>query len=411
MPRVSVRIELRRDSRLRPGDGPWVRRRGVSKEWGPPDPAALACVTDHRGTPLAWGLYAPESEIIVRILSFGEAPPPENWLSARIERALRSRDALGLGVPARPDAVAQSLGGPVATSGVRMINSEGDGLPGLVADRYGDDWVLQITTAAMVVRQGAIIDCLRGHLRGRLFVLHPASAAEREGFVPAPLALDGPGGAPLAASAPLEFREHGLRFRVPAPPSQKTGAYFDQRDNRARIAELAAAHGGPLLDLGCHVGGFAIHAARAGVDAVGLDQSAPVLELAAANAALNGVAARTTWVRGDLFGRLDDPALAGPFGTAVVDPPKIATSRRDLPRAIKALRACLRRVASRLDDHGFLVVCSCSHHLGREHLDEALAGGGDRWTRIMSLGPGTDHPVQVGHGEGEYLRVNVYQRR
>jgi len=413
MPRVSVRIELRRDhSRLRLSDGPWIRRRAISKAWGPPDPAALACVTDHRGTPLAWGLYAPapESDIVVRLLSLGEAPPAEDWLRQRLQNALRNRAALGLGV--RSGERAGTAGTPAATSGVRMINTEGDGLPGLVADRYGDDWVLQITTAAMVARQAAIIDCLQGHIHGRLFVLHPTKAAEREGFSPAPLALARPGGAPLTEPAPLEFREHGLTFRVSAPPSQKTGAYFDQRDNRRRIAELAAAHGGPLLDLGCHVGGFAIHAAVAGVAAVGLDQSARVLDLAKANAALNGVASTTAWVRGDLFGKLEDPSLAGPFGTIVVDPPKIASSRKDLPRALKALQACLRRASTRLADDGFLVVCSCSHHLGRAHLDEALPlGSGTRWSRIMSLGPGTDHPVQIGHEGGEYLRVNVYQRR
>jgi 23S rRNA (cytosine1962-C5)-methyltransferase len=298
------------------------------------------------------------------------------------------------------------------TTGVRMINTEGDGLPGLVADRYGDDWVLQITTAAMAARQAELTSCLKEHVHGRFFVLHTPAAAEREGFAAAPLALSGPDGAPLAEPEPLEFLEHGLRFRVPAPPSQKTGAYFDQRDNRRIIAELAASHGGPLLDLGCHVGGFAIHAARAGVDAVGLDQSAPVLALARANAELNQVSERTSWVRGDLFGPLDDPALDRVFGTIVVDPPKIATSRRDLGRAIKAMRACVRRVSERLAPDGALALCSCSHHLGREHLDEMLPRGlGLGWTQILSLGPGPDHPVQLGHGEGEYLRVNVYQRR
>ena len=412
MPRVSVQIELRREhSRLRQSDGPWVRRRAVSKQWGPPDPAALACVTDHRGTPLAWGLYSPESDIVVRILSFGDASPPEDWLERRIAAALRGRDALGLGVHPREESEPGKRS-QRATTGVRMINTEGDGLPGLVADRYGDDWVLQITTAAMVSRQAAIIACLKGSIRGRLFVLHPSSAAEREGFTPAPLALDGPEGTPLTTSSPLEFAEHGLRFRVPAPPSQKTGAYFDQRDNRRIIATLAANHGGPLLDLGCHVGGFAIHAAHAGVDAVGPDQSAPVLALAEANAELNGVSGQTSWVRGDIFGPLEDPALDRRFGTIVVDPPKIATSRRDLGRATKAMRACVRRVSARLAPDGFLVLCSCSHHLGREHLDETLPrGGGLRWTRIMALGPGSDHPVQLGHSEGEYLRVNVYQRR
>jgi 23S rRNA (cytosine1962-C5)-methyltransferase len=401
MSRVPVRLELRREhSRLSPTSGPWIRRRWIRDRMGPPDPAALACVTDNRGATVAWGLYAPESEIELRVLSYGEAPPPATWLEDRIAGALRARERLGLGL------TSGDADGP-QTTGVRMINTEGDGLPGLVADRYGDDWVLQITTAAMAARQAAIIDCLSGHIRGRLFVLHPPAIAAREGFAAAPILPDVGDGEP----PPLEFLEHGLRFRVPAPPSQKTGAYFDQRDNRRLIAELAARRGGALLDLGCHVGGFAIHAAAAGVEAVGLDQSAAMLELAAANAERCGVASRTTWVRGDLFGPLDAPALDRRFATIVVDPPKIASSRRDLGRAIKAQRACLRRVAARLEDDGLLVVCSCSHHLGREHLDESLPRErGAQWRRLYALGPGPDHPVLAGHVEGEYLRVNVYQR-
>ncbi|HFE45317.1 MAG TPA: hypothetical protein ENJ18_07450, partial [Nannocystis exedens] len=160
---MSLRIELRRErSRLRPSDGPWIRRAQIRKVWGPPDPAALACVTDHRGRTLAWGLYGPESEIVVRLLTFGEQPPPENWLADRIAAALRGRAALGLGVsPLGTGGNKDAL-----TTGVRMINTEGDGLPGLVADRYGEDWVLQVTTAAMVSHQPAILNCLKEHVRG-----------------------------------------------------------------------------------------------------------------------------------------------------------------------------------------------------------------------------------------------------
>ncbi|MCB9567540.1 MAG: class I SAM-dependent methyltransferase [Myxococcales bacterium] len=388
---MSVRIELRREhSRHGPAEGPWIRRRWIARTLGPPDPASLACVVDHRGEVRGWGLYGPESELTVRLLTFGSEAPPEGWLEARLAAALRARAALGL----------ERQG----TSGVREVNSEGDGLPGLVIDRYGPVRVLQITTAAMAARQGAIVAWLKEHAPGDIFVIHPQSAAEREGFVPEPVIA--------AGIERLAFAEHGIDFEVPAPPSQKTGAYFDQRENRRRIAELAAGHGGPLLDLGTHVGGFAIHAAAAGVTAVGVDQSAPALALAAANAARNGVAERCAWVRADLFGELDDPQLAGPFGTIVVDPPKIASSPRDLGRALKALRACLARVIPRLADDGFLVICSCSHHLGREHLDQALTGASSAlWTRLLALGPGADHPVLPGHVEGEYLRVNVYQRR
>ncbi len=363
----------------------------MAKIWGPADPAALAELTDHRGQTLGWGLLAPDSEIPLRIVSFGAAAPPADWLERRMAAALTSRAALGL----RAD-------GP--TTGWRVVNSEGDGLPGLTVDRYGVDTVVQIATAAMAARQAIITECFAAHTTGRVFVVSPAQAAEREGFTPQQQ-LHGD-------DAMLTFREHGLRFTVPAPPAQKTGAYLDQRDNRRAVAALALASGGGLLDVGCHVGGFALHAAALGVPAVGLDQSARALDCARANAHDNGLAERCTWVQGDMFAPLADPALAGPFGVIVFDPPRIASSARDVDRAAGAMTGSLARLLPRVQADGFVVVCSCSQHLGSEVLDAVMLGAGaGTWTRVHALGPGPDHPVWPGHREGSYLRVNVYQRR
>jgi 23S rRNA (cytosine1962-C5)-methyltransferase len=389
---VSTRVELRRDvGRVGPHEGPWIRRRQVGKVWGPADPAQLAELTDHRGQTLAWGLVAPDSEIPLRVVSFGAAAPPADWLLRRVEAALAGRAALGL----RADG---------ATSAWREINSEGDGLPGLTVDRYGEDTVLQIATAGMAARRDALVELFAARTPGRLFVVTPAQASEREGFT-LTQQLHG-------EEARLEFREHGLKFVVPAPPAQKTGAYLDQRDNRRAIAELARVSGGALLDVGCHVGGFAIHAAALGVNTVGLDQSAKALECARENAASNGLAERCAWVQADMFAALEDPRLAGPFGVVVFDPPRIASSARDVERAAKAMAASLGRLLPRVQAGGFAVVCSCSQHLGVAVLDavmlDARAG---LWTRVLALGPGPDHPVWPGHDEGSYLRVHVYQRR
>ncbi len=389
---VSTRVELRRDAGpVGPHQGPWVRRRQVGKVWGPGDPAQLAELTDHRGQTLAWGLIGPDSEITLRVVSFGAAAPPADWLLRRLDAALAGRHALGL----RDDG---------ATTAWRVVNSEGDGLPGLTVDRYGDDMVLQIATAAMAARQAELAAFFAARTRGRLFVVTPAQAGEREGFTPAEQ-LHGD-------DARLEFREHGLQFEVPAPPAQKTGAYLDQRDNRRLVAELARSCGGRLLDVGCHVGGFAIHAAALGVDAVGLDQSARALACAQANAARNGLAERCAWVQGDMFAALDDAALAGSFGVLVFDPPRVASSARDVSRAAGAMTASLGRLLPRVQAGGFAVVCSCSQHLGGEVLDAAMLGArAGAWTRVHALGPGPDHPVWPGHDQGSYLRVHVYQRR
>jgi len=386
---MQVRVELRRDAgRIGPTTGPWVRRKQIARVQGLEVPEALAEVVTGKGETLGWGLLSPHSSIAVRILEFAATPPPDDWLEQRLRVATRARDAYGFDAD--------------DTTGFRLINSEGDGLPGLVVDRYADDLVVQITTAPMAIRRPAIVAWLRANVDARLHVVLPEAAAKHEGFEP-DVARDHDGDT-------LRFREHGLSFEAPAPPSQKTGAYFDQRDTRRWVARLAAAHGGPLLDVGCHVGGFALHAARAGVRAVGVDSSGVVLQRAAANARASGLEG-LTWVEADMFGPLGAEELGGVFGTIVLDPPKVATNRRNLDNALDAMRRLVRRVESRLDTGGHIVLCSCSHHLGRDHLDRVMASAPGGWARVAMLGAGVDHPVSPGHREGEYLRVGVYGRR
>ncbi len=394
---MAVRIELRRDAgKVDPAGGPWVRREQVGRVLGPPDPNAIAELVDHRGKTLGFGLYSPESTIVLRLLGFGDQRPSEDWLTQRIERALASRAALGLGPQ---------------TTGYREINSEGDGLPGLVVDRFGEVRVAQITTAPMAARRETILAALR-EVPG-LIVVAPESAAAREGF-----------GAGVerfgeAADAPqLRWREHGLELSAPSPAGQgsfqKTGGYHDQRDNRARFAALVggASLPGQVLDLGTHVGGFALAAARAGREVVALDQSRELLGYVERNAEANAL--RVTTLAADMFGELDARELSGPFAALVFDPPKVANNRRELPRALAAMGRSLTRLLPRVVEGGFVVVCSCSHHLDGEQLDRLmleLAGRCGAWTRVAGWGPGLDHPVWPGHREGEYLRVRVYQRR
>ena len=367
---------------------------------GPPDPSAVALLVDHRGRALGHGLYSPESAIVLRLLTFGETPPEADWLARRLDRALAARRALGLG--------------EAETTGYREVNSEGDGLPGLVVDRFGDWRVVQITTAPMAARRQAIADWLDAHapLPGGTIYLAPASAARLEGF--APLLRVEPR-ADQSSPERLHWREHGLSFAAPAPPAQKTGAYHDQRDNRRAFADLLsrATLGGPLLDLGTHVGGFAVYAAARGREVVAVDQRNDLLAEVRRNAEANQVTQAIHPVAADMFGDLDQPALAGPFAGAVIDPPKIATSRRDLPRATSALARTLTRILPRIASGGPIALCSCSHHFDGEALDRSmlLAAGrsGSSLTRIATWGPGPDHPIAPGHREGEYLRVRVYQ--
>lgn len=385
---MTVRVELRRDARIGPLTGPWIRRKQLSRIHGSPDPRTIAQVLDRKGNTIGWGLISPVSGITVRLLTFSETPPADDWLEQRLTASFQARTAYDF--RAR------------ATTGYREVNSEGDGLPGLVIDRYDSDLVVQITTAPMAARQDAIVGWLQANVEGALHIVRPEASAKHEGIDPE-LARDHD--APM-----LRFAERGLEFEVPAPPSQKTGAYFDQRSNRIAIARLAKRHGGSMLDVGCHVGGFALHAARAGVEVVGLDQSKSALELAAHNAKVNGIEG-VQWVEADMFARFTDPKLEGPFGTIVLDPPKMASRKSDVDRAFTAMTRLVGAAMQRLDTRGHLVVCSCSHHMGRDHLDRVVALASGRFARVQTLGAGPDHPVMPGHREGEYLRVNVYQRR
>jgi 23S rRNA (cytosine1962-C5)-methyltransferase len=400
---MSVRIELRRDAGKVDRTTVWIRRQQVARVLGPPDPAAVAELVDHRGRVVGHGLYSPESKIVLRLLSTGDRAPAPDWLARRLSAALAGRRGLGLGDDRE-----------LRTTGLREVNSEGDQLPGLVVDRFGDWRVLQITTAPMAERRHEIARWLREHapLPGGEILLLPESAAEREGFEPGIERL--PVDASVPAPTQLEWLEHGRLFCAPAPPAQKTGAYHDQRDNRSRFAELLSrSPGARVLDLGCHVGGFSIAAAQRGASVVAVDQSTTALEWLRRNALANSVSDRIETLAADMFGELDQAALAGMFDAIIVDPPKIAASRRDLPRAERALARTLARLLPRVRESGLLGVCSCSQHLGWEQLDRVTleAADGMPIVRLARWGAGLDHPIAPGHEQGEYLRVVVYQRR
>lgn len=395
---MSVRVYLRRDAqRVARERQSWIRMARIQRIQGPADPALLAQVLDSKQRPQGWGLFSPDSDIRVRMLSWEAQELPSDWLQRRVNKAIAHRVALGLD--------ASKDGAP--TTGYREVNSEGDGLPGLVVDRYDQHRVIQITTAPMAARQAEIIGALDEAAPGATaLVIRPERAAAREGFAPG---FDGP------ELDEMQYREHSIHFRVPGPPTQKTGGYHDQRENRQRVAELAAEDGRPLLDLGSHVGGFSIHAAARGVDAIAVDSSAHMLRFVEINVALDAKAlpGQVQVLKADMFGALEDPLIAGPFGTIVFDPPKIASKAQDRGRAGRATKRTLRICLRHLGAGGTLVVCSCSHHFGREEIDRSVREACRAESRSADLleerGPGEDHPVQEGHAEGEYLRVNIYR--
>lgn len=405
---MTVRIELRRDQRNRALHSFfWVEPSQISRILGPPDPSKPALLVDDRGEELAWGLYSPQSPFPFRALSFrgahGLAPLADRWLETRLDHALNYR---------------QQLFAPDTYSGYRIVNSEGDGLPGLVIDRYGEVDVIAITTASLFAQRAAVQRWAQQHLGPTTIWLVPQSAQEREDFTAPPVQIQG------EAPPYLNYLEDGLRIQSPTPPAQKTGAYHDQRDNRRRFAELAhrfaARHPRgselPNVDLGAHVGGFSLQMARRGLACIAVDQSAAALDYVQQNAQANQLNTKIQIRQGDMFGDLDQLGIPETIASAVIDPPKIVLRPRDRKKAIHAMSKICARIWPRMLPGAYLALCSCSHHLGAEHLDASLWAvvtqrGEMPPPRIALWGPGLDHPTMPGHESGRYLSVAVYQKR
>ena len=280
----------------------------------------------------------------------------------------------------------------------RVVNSEGDGLSGLVVDRYGDTLVTEYFAAGMWRLREAIDAALLDHFPGaRIYAFAEQHVQKQESF-------DCHGGEP---PPPARVTEHGLAFRAAPGAGHKTGFFADQRDNRKRFAELA--RGRRVLDLCCNSGGFAIHAMAAGArEAIGVDADAGILEIARANAEANHVAVR--FEAADLFDWLRAAIERGErFDAIVLDPPKLTRDRRRVKQALKKYFAMNRTALDALAPDGLLLSCSCTGLVGESDFLDMLRRVGlsaNRDIQVLELrGAGPDHPVAANVPEGRYLKA------
>jgi 23S rRNA (cytosine1962-C5)-methyltransferase len=287
----------------------------------------------------------------------------------------------------------------------RLVHAEADALPGAVADRYGEVLVTQLNTAGMALLEEEWIAALKAVLAPRSIVLRNDSPARSLEGLSSELRVVG------EIDAPVELSENGARFLADPCAGQKTGWFYDQRENRRFVAQLCA--GARVLDLYCFAGGFAIEAALGGADAVlALDRSEPALALAAQSAALNGVGARCRFQRADAFDELARLANAGErFDVVIADPPAFVKSRKDLGPGLRGYRKLARLAASLVAPGGVLFLASCSHNVEpadfagavRRGLEDAVRGG-----RILrSAGAAPDHPVHPWLPESAYLKAEA----
>jgi 23S rRNA (cytosine1962-C5)-methyltransferase len=371
---------------------PWVYAQAVAKIEGSPAAGDVVDVVDPHDKWLGAGFYSPGSALAVRVLSH----TPGVAIDAPFFRE-RIADAIALRK--------QWLGLPRAeTTGYRLVHAEGDRLPGLIVDVYGDVAAVQLLTAGMKQREQQIFDALRELLPLRAVVELPSREhQDHEGFHVEPRVAAG------SEVTELSFSERGFEYRLPFAGVQKTGFYFDQRDNRARVEQLC--RGRRVLDACCYVGAFALAAARGGASEVlALDRSEWALELARQGFARAGVQDRVRSERGELKQKL--PELIErreSFDVIVLDPPKLAHSTRQLERARTTYKVWNTQALKLCAPGALLVTCSCSGAMQTHDFVRTLAVAAAEAAReITLLGVGeqaADHPTPAAFQEGRYLKA------
>jgi 23S rRNA (cytosine1962-C5)-methyltransferase len=360
---------------------PWIYRSDVTKE--PGDAPGIVPVNDRRGRFLGQALYSPKSEIRLRLLTRDPAPITARWWRDRIAQALAARDG-------------------ITATAYRVVHGEGDGLPSLIVDRYGPYVVVQLLSAGLEQARADVLAGITAVLEPAGIVLRNDAAVRRHEGLPQEVVT-------VAGSVPdtVEVEEDGVRYLAAPLTGQKTGAFLDQRENRALIGTAGRA-GGRAIDLFAYHGSFALHLARRAREVIAVDSSADALARGAENAALNGLT-NIVWREANAFDLLRDLERRGEqFDTVVLDPPAFAKTKTSVPRALAGYKEINLRAMRLLAPGGLLLTCSCSFHVHREPfvkmLADAAADSGRRLQLLTLTGAGRDHPEVVTIPETGYLK-------
>jgi 23S rRNA (cytosine1962-C5)-methyltransferase len=350
-------------------------------------PGTIVNAVGDDGRVFGTGYFNPKSLIAVRLLQArSDVAIDAAFLAARLKRALAVRETI------------------YPKPFYRLVHAEGDGLPGLTIDRFDDTLVLQATTAGMDALHAPLLAALDDVLSpGTVIVKNDAPARTLEGLAEDVHAAKGKAGR-------IALEENGVRYFADLGEGQKSGWYYDMRDNRAFMAALAK--GKSVLDCYSYTGGFGIAAAKAGArEVICVDSSAPALALAEDSAAANGV--RIGPVKGDAFAELERLAAAREtFDIVIADPPPFVRAKKDLEPGAKAYRKLAKLAAEVTAPGGFLLLASCSPNIPTERFAGECAAGlaraGRRAALIRQAGAGPDHPVHPMLPETAYLKALVY---
>ncbi|MHB9098273.1 MAG: class I SAM-dependent rRNA methyltransferase [Syntrophales bacterium] len=373
-----------RDTALRRGH-PWLFSGAVASMEGMPAPGDIVLASDASGRPLGLGFLG-TGDIAFRLVTEDSAERIDTcFWRRRIERALALRRKV---IPPETDAY-------------RLVNAEGDGLPGLVVDRYGGYLVMTIGTAGMEKWRETVIGLL-------VEILAPAGIYERsEGRSRQLEGLpDRIGPATGEIPEKTEITENGLRFEVDLLTGQKTGFFLDQRLNR----EIIGAFSGSAAVLNCfsYTGAFSVYAARGAAErVVSVEASASANETACRNLVRNGLSPeRHPVITANVFDYFRETQES--FDLIILDPPAFAKSRKDVARAARGYKEINLQAARHLREGGVLATFSCSNAIDPELFEKIVLGAvrdaGKTAQLLRLLGAGADHPVNLAHPEGRYLK-------
>ena len=365
---------------------PWIFSGALEHIEGDPDSVAVADIFDNKKAWLARGFYNPKSQIRARILTWTREALDGTFFARRLAHALafRRRHLLA------------------STNAYRIVNGEGDFLPGATIDRYGTFLVCQFSTAGIALFKREIVECLAEDTTiDGVFERSEGRGGEEEGLEPSTGVLSG-----QAPPDSIQIEENPYKFLVDVKRGQKTGFFLDQRDNRAFLSSFA--RGQTVLNCFSYSGAFSVYAFGAGAkEVVTLDSSMRALELADKTLQLNGfVDAPGEILKADAFAYLKE--IDRKFDLIVLDPPSLAHRRSDVVAAAGGYKFLNLHALKHLSPGGLLLTFSCSQHVSTELFQKIVFGAavdaGRKLAVIKRLGQPVDHPVSLHHPEGEYLK-------
>jgi 23S rRNA (cytosine1962-C5)-methyltransferase len=389
---------------LKPGDAdrilaghPWIYESAILRQTQPPADGQVVQVKDHRQRLLGVGFFNSKSKIRVRLLAVERVEVDRAFFEMRIRAALAVRQRHM----------------PGATS-LRLVNAESDQLSGLIVDKYEDVLVIQTSSLGMDQRKADIVAVLQALLKPRAILERNDMASRKfEGLAESSGVLAG------EPAEQVEVTMNGLKFALDLRGGHKTGLYLDQQVNHRLVAGFAKDAN--VLDCFSFLGGFALHAARAGAKHVlGLDQSADAVAAAGRHAAANGLSAQTAFEETNVFDWLKARTATGPndrlippYDLIILDPPSFTRNRASVPDALRGYKEIHVRALKLLRPGGVLATFCCSHHVDAKLFEDvALSAAFDQrrlLRRVATYTQSPDHPILPSIPETEYLKGAAYE--